>query len=672
MQSLKLLFKQILNENPNQAIKFLTDKNLNPSTTPKGKQILDSINNFTRGDGYTYLLTKFHVNDRIPMDELQKLHNSLRANKVILTRLPKPVVAYETYRQLINDINYLESQMTMGWLLKQLSQDLRSQIETLSARDKIQLTKISQNFKQLKPEKQKQFMKKAFSYKDIREFMSSIEQYINTVNNELDYDSVKEKIQSTSGAYIVLDSPEKNILIAFINSFDALKTLGCTSAWCIAKDMARYRGYKQGGKKYFLIWDFNFFPNNSNFFIATAYNRNDPNKSATHEHINNGRLFLLNVLDSKDIDVKILDDFIDKYQQELLSNAEMIGLMKAFQEENEEEIINLIERSEIINEYRSGKRYPSVDRGEVIIGLTEDEMKNMLELDDEFDYVYQASNDYGYNGGWDSDEETYMHSGLNKENIDLLIDIAKKLGIPKNIYRDFDKKEGAIAEFLRKYGMEQVIEEYVSEYNNAGDDAEKAAAQELISHIPFDLYYGSFKINDMMEYMVNNEIKADNFDELISAIKDNLPSFSIDQLQDARYSDLDLDGLNKSVSWYLEKIIDEIDINESNPYYDKAKAISVATDELSKMGFKIVEGSNVFAKLKLKNSSIIITEIDSSENEEGDFTVYVNATIKYVPPYNADMQTKKIRVPLQSLKNYIGQYVLPLHERLSLLKIVMK
>ena len=279
------IYKIILNESPNQAIKFLKEKNLDPATNPKGKRILDDINSITKGDGYTALLTRFHVTSGLPLPELQQLHEYLRINKDFLNRLPKPLVSYEKYRDLRNDIDHLEDQRIVKKVSNQLSPDLRQQAEGLTTIEKQYLKELSKKFMLLTPEQQRHFMKKVFGYKDIKIYIENLQRYIYEVENKQDYNSTKEKIESTDNAHVVYDNPEQDIIIAHINSFDASKTLGCTSAWCITRDTSRFRQYKEGGKKYFFIWDYNYPIQDSNFFIATAYNENNPEGAQTHEHI---------------------------------------------------------------------------------------------------------------------------------------------------------------------------------------------------------------------------------------------------------------------------------------------------------------------------------------------------------------------------------------------------
>jgi hypothetical protein len=668
MQELSILFEDILNENPNQAIKFLKDKKLDPGTNNKGKQILDSILNITRGDGFTFLLTKIHINERMPFNELQQLHTYLRQHKNELSRLPQPVVNYETYRGLMNDIDNLFGDIKTNWLLKQLSATLRQQAQSLNAQETAKLSHLAKSFGMLKPEDQRHFMKKVFSFKDIHTFMDNITRYMIEVANKQDYNTTKEKIETTTGAFLAYDNPQQDILIAHINSFEAMKALGCTSAWCIARDMARYRQYKTGGNYYFLIWDYNYPINDSNFFIATAYNPNTPIKSKTHEHINDRSLVLPDVLEQKKLDENIFINYIEKFKKSREKYEGYSELAKALGKNDTDALIVLLQNSATIQKYQTYTPTVNWSREKIEIGIDKEGMKKMLELGDEFDYInsvgsyYSNSSDY-----YESEEANYMHGALSQENIKLLVQLAKTLGVPRSIYNKFKNTENVIAKFLEQYELNNLIETYLSEYAEAGSEAEKNAAKELLGKIPFDVDDGTFKIDEMYEYYIDNELTANNFDELIEQIKNILPSFDYDSISEARYNDMDLDELNRAFKEKLTNIIDDIETDEDNPIYVRARMLRDANEFLQKLGFKLMHDTDNVAKLSTKLGTIIINKVEM-ENEE-DPTSRIMVTAKLWP--RGSRNGWKIKVPLTSIKNYIYQLQLPLQERLLTFKKIL-
>lgn len=669
MNNLVYLFEAILNENPNQAIKFLKDKNLDPATNPKGKEIFDVINNVTRGDGYTALLTRFHINERKPISELEKLHQYLRLNKVQLNSLPKPVVNYETYRQLRNDIDGLEDQKVLRRLYNQLSPTLKGQVDGLSVRERQALKELAKKFEILKPEQQRHFMKKVFGYKNIKDFIKNISQYIIEVENQQDYESTKQKITETPGASIIYNNPENDILIAHINSYEASQKLGCTSAWCITRDIARFREYKRGGNSYFFMWDYNYPVQDPNFFIATAFNEKAPEKSRTHEHLHDVQVNLRDILSAKGLTFDIFEKYLETYNQNRLANAGVnSGLITALKEKDIDKIAELIENSEAISQLReSDNDSVSVDRyGErVYLDLTSTKMKEMLELGEEFDYINNlAYNDY-YNSGndYDSDETDFMHNYLSADNRDLILDLAKKIGVPKKEYTDLFEKEGALGNFLKEYHFNDVIDIYLSEFSSAQSDAEQAAAKDLINQLPFDIDEGYFRIDTMLKYYVDNELTADIFDELIAQIKEKLPDFDYDAISNARWEDVDYDELNRQVKKEIEEIIDKIETDENNEYYMRARLLGDSKEILTKLNFNIPNNKTYLARRTLNNIVMTVTDVESVEQDDDTLKIMANLTISYPSKVKGEHINRKFRVPLESIKNYIDQYELPLAEQ---------
>lgn len=669
MSNLSFLLEELLNENPNQAIKFLKENGLDPITNPTGKMILDRILDITGGDGYTYLLTKFNLKEKMPVQDLRRLHDQLKSKKNILTGLPKPVVEYDTYRNLINDINKLESKIILDWLLKQLSPQLRDAAINAPYQTRHELFQIANDFRMLKQEKRRFFMKKVFGFKSLETFMESIKRYIIEANNENDYESTKSKIVSTPNANLVYDNSDTGILIAHIDSFDAMKTLGCSSAWCISKDMVRYRQYKTGGKQYFMIWDYNYPMDNPNFFIATAYSIENPNSSATHEHLNDKPLKLIDVLNSKKIDKNILNNYIEKYKENLLNQKSLANpFLAALQSEDDNEIVNMMKQSEYLKKL-GGSPSSNSWRGEISLGISKEQLVELLELGDEFDYVSSTAS-YNYADYYDSSEANYMHSGLNEENVNLVKDLAKRLGVKKEKYKYFDTKEEEIRKFLDKYKLDELSDLYVSEYADAQARSEQQAAQELIDKIPFNVDYATFTSEKMSNYYIENELTAKTFDELIDQIKQNLPAFSYEELNDARYVDLDLDDLNSRFKEKIEEIIYEIETDEDSPNYQKARTIADSLEYLEKLGFKKTKDGNEFAQLVTSQVKIVIDDVYSEKQDDDSYQIMVIASI--FPRGKNIGDKKKIRIPLQSIVKYIDQPELSLQEHLKRFKNLIK
>ena len=347
----------LLFENPNQAIKFLKEKNLDPQVSQEGKKILDTINNITRGDGYTNLLTKFYVNEKMPIDDIKKLYDYLKQNKQHVNRLPKPVVTYDTYRELRRDLDSMEEMRTLKKLYDKLPSYLKNEAKQLDARSNEKMKQLAADFIKLKPEQQNFFISKVRGYQNIQEFMNSLDAYITQIQSGDNYDAIKQKIENTSNAHLVFADPEKNILIAHINSYDASKTMGCNSQWCIARDPSYWRSYKKGGNKYFYIWDFNYPVNDNRYMVATAYRPDSPESSTTHLKDDKQTNFDT-IVKNKNLSYDIFNNYLTRHKEEYLKSLEgAAGLLKALRdyslkiEGSEDELLEVINKSSFVTEH---------------------------------------------------------------------------------------------------------------------------------------------------------------------------------------------------------------------------------------------------------------------------------------------------------------------------------
>ena len=63
------------------------------------------------------------------------------------------------------------------------------------------------------------------------------------------------------------------------------------------------------------------------------------------------------------------------------------------------------------------------------MGVSEDNMIEILNLGDEYKYIVSTSHN-SYEGNYDSDEANYMNHGLDDTNIKSLIELHKKTWSP--------------------------------------------------------------------------------------------------------------------------------------------------------------------------------------------------------------------------------------------------
>ena len=658
----------LLYENPNQAIKFLKEKNLDPTTNPDGKEILDDINNITRGDGYTFLLTKFYINERMPIDDLSKLHDYLKQNKEHINRLPKPVVTYNTYRELRNDLDNMEGMRAYKKLYNELPTNFKQEFNNeLTDVEKQHFGKLAVEFyKTLNPKQQEFFLKKLKGYDSIVTIIEHLINYIRAIENNEDYNSIKQKIESTPNTYIAYDNPEQGIIIAHVNSFKASEVLGCTTSWCISREPSRWREYKQGGNKYFFIWDFNYPVENVKYLTGTAFNKKNPKNSQTHLK-DDTQTNLEAIVSDKGLNFDIFNNYVDDFNANNANNNQS-GLIDALKNYNIDDdnnrLIEIVENSEIIQDLGGEV---SGDKNYIQLGLTNEQMKEMLGLADDYDYDDVVNYAYQDNSrDTDSDDLNYMHNNLSSDNIKLLIELAIKMGASKDLYNNFKEESGAINEFLEEYKLDDVSDTYLYELSDAHNSAEKNAAEDLLNKIPFDVYDGDFKVKKMLQYVVDNNLTADNFDDLVEQVKNTLPTISLDAIYGA---DIDTDQLNREINDKLNDLIYDLN-DEDSDFYDRTKKINEIQNELKKLGF--VNNSYGGYIKQMDNMNIHINDFDnisSSDNANESNSAYITAEIVYKDDYYDKLdqptpQNKIVKIPIEKLKNYVNQHTLNLENKI--------
>jgi hypothetical protein len=358
------------------------------------------------------------------------------------------------------------------------------------------------------------------------------------------------------------------------------------------------------------------------------------------------------VVESKKLNYNIFNNYIKNFKTEYYKTINTRSpIFQALKNKNEEKLQLIIQKSAIFKEYGKSAPYNYSYSNDMYIGIPRQEFKEVLDLDDEFDYVSRYASDY-YTNYYevDSDELNYMHSVLTQDNINLLVDIAKKIELGGDIYNDFRENEGAINKFLSKYDLDVISDLYIEYLSDAMNTSARNAAKELMDQLPFDLNNRdevSFDIDAMLEYYVENQLTANTFDELLDEIKQKLPYFSYDTIMESMYSDVDYDDLNKNIKEKLGDIISDIDNDEDNHFYQTAKLIKSTTNYLEKIGFEILDDSDDIAQLKAKNGTITIKNVYLSDvDDDENSTIMVKATIG----------DKSINVPLTSLRNYIDQH----------------
>lgn len=678
------IFEGLLLEHPNQAKKFLKQKNIDDA---KAENILDKIVKITNRDGYTGLLTKFHVNSKIPIEDLDQVYNFLKQNKQLIKELPKPIFDYDNYRDFKNDIDKLESKSKVNKLTKQLTSTLKNDLKTSSPVDQEKYRQAALKFAELKPNNQKQIISKLSGYKKIEDLIEKIENLVNSIEQGETYEIIKDKINDMDGAVLTYANDKDEILIAHVLKFEASKKLGCTTNWCIARDHGYWNRYKKAGQKYFYIWDFNYPVEDSQYLIGTAYNQKEPESSQTHlkqnQNANLGKIFK-----EKDLSFDILDDYLKVYRDQFLKNVKIdnfygkLSFINQTRNPDNEEVISIIEEieqnvktSEAIQEHGDPDDV-EVDAYRIDIG-NNNIWFDILNIDDlNYNTIKEIANNYYIFS--DSEEGNYMGSYLNEENFAKIKQIAKLVTYKGAI----DRENENISTFLDEYDFNNIIETYVEELNNAKMSAAENTAKAQLAQIPFDLDKSYIYISDIIDFGVKTQTIYESFDDFINNIKD--VELNIDEIYEAEYNDLDLDDLNFFIGNELDKILDDLKDPDSD-LYQKYHDMNESVKLLEKLGFEEKSGKWEY---KDNEKQILINQIfppdeDAFSGDNDDYDIHMtNIDPEQRLPYSTFSITiipndpnKKQRTGLikaENLYKYVTQYEIPYQESYKNIKKMIK
>lgn len=655
------LDEALILENTNAAKKYLEQMNMGVET-PEGKKILDTITNITRGDGYTLLLTKFLVNDKLPIDDIKKIHDYIKNNKQVLKSLPKEASTYDSYRNFKLDVDKLEDSRIIKKLFNELDAELKNEYKNASPQVKQQFNEIARKYDNLDNDIKKQITSKIKSFKQIEEFNSYVNNVIDSVATGSDIKTVYEKVKNTEKADIV--HVKDNILIANIRSFEASQTLGCTSSWCITRNQTWYNNYRKGGKYFFFIWDFNYPSSENEYLVGTAFNPQSPERSETFVK-DNIRTSLAGTIDSKGLDMSILSNYVEKHKEEAKMELEklvgegnsFLGLVVKANNGNENAMDAL--QNLIATEMQIDPDNVVVSTNYITFENKED-FFSFIDLDTEsYDYIYAIANAHYYNNEdfYNLDDKDAEISYLmNSEIEELFKTLARHTGLHVK-YKDDDWGGGTyqVANFLKDIGKyDEYMEKFGSEYDNANTRAKQNHAEELISNLGFD-DEGAIELSTIINKAIENNENYTTFTEFTQ-------SLPVDEINyDAMYGgseNVDYDELFSEMTSFLNDIESDLDSDDSQ-VYKNAQAYQKIEQTLKDLGFNL-DVKDSLGKLETEDRVIEILQMDED---------MAKVKIYYKPEYyhenGLEKPTDKTgNIKPENLVNYVKQMQLPLKEHM--------
>ena len=214
-------------------------------------------------------------------------YNLIIDNKNIVNKLPKPLMQYDNYEVLLNDINKSANAQIINKLSNKLTNQLIKDKLVDFAEDK-DFVKDVEYFLKARSADRREFMEKTDKYKTPEEFIRDLKNFVNDLKIGFNYDIVLNKISSMdeSAISVKLADRNKQMILARIIKYSASKELGSTS-WCIVGEEHYFNQYTEDGKNYqYFFFNFNSdIPNNEKMIAFTMDKSN--NVTASHDRYDN-------------------------------------------------------------------------------------------------------------------------------------------------------------------------------------------------------------------------------------------------------------------------------------------------------------------------------------------------------------------------------------------------
>lgn len=234
-----------------------------------------------RNQGWVYNFTVFHFGEEIPMEELTALYKLLIDNRDLLDRLPQTVDKYFEYEKLVDDLENVGRYRKAKALLNEIPGEVKREAENASVAMKKKIEDLAFEFYALKPELQKNFIKKIARYRTLLSLTRALETYIKAsagANLSGFVDKVADanrRFGEKRGAEILFLNEDTQKMIIELKSWEACKALCSNTSWCIASSSSQWNNYVGGDSvftKQYIILDFSLSPTDNYSIIGITVN----------------------------------------------------------------------------------------------------------------------------------------------------------------------------------------------------------------------------------------------------------------------------------------------------------------------------------------------------------------------------------------------------------------
>ena len=241
---MRFLFGFNLHENIQQAKSILTSLQI-----PEDNADYIFIKKSLKGrEGYIGWFTKMRFKNEILLQDLVELIGLIKNNGHLIQSLPKNLISYEKYEDLLDDIEITKTNIEVKKCLDEFPNLQRSLINLDND------TLLLKNLYKLK--NRDMFFSKISRYKNRNMLIDSIKSFIEGSVNKPDFDTILSKVKryTNSQAYVVSSKKENDIIIARVLSPSVMSDLGRGTSWCILSSSTFREYVPDDNTSQYIIW----------------------------------------------------------------------------------------------------------------------------------------------------------------------------------------------------------------------------------------------------------------------------------------------------------------------------------------------------------------------------------------------------------------------------------
>lgn len=210
-----------------------------------------TIRNLFRGsEGYVGWFTKMRYKNNIPLSDLNNIVDLIKNHNQLIKALPKNLVQYDTYENLLDDIELTKTKLNVKKCYDEFPSTQRKLLN-INDDNTIQLLKTLYNVKN-----NSAYFAKVARYKNKQILIDSIKSFIEGNSKKSDFNDITRSFQNYSKSEltpIVLDKEHDLIIIRAISS-SVVSGLGRGTSWCITNSSTFKEYVPNTETSQYMIW----------------------------------------------------------------------------------------------------------------------------------------------------------------------------------------------------------------------------------------------------------------------------------------------------------------------------------------------------------------------------------------------------------------------------------